>query len=97
MSRLLGRVKLGLPEVSLGSKGRIRVLEILSESGELNISEIARRAGMNYSSIEEHLEKLEKAGLIREKRYGKIRIFEAAFETLTIRFEKGKGVKIEKM
>lgn len=97
MNILLGRAKPSLPEVFLGARGRFRVLEILSECGELNISEIARRAGMNYSSIEEHLEKLKKADLVKEKRYGKIRIFETTFAMLNIRFEKGRGVKIERM
>jgi len=83
-------------ESLLGSRGRIRVLRVLSESGELNISEVARRAGMNHSSVEGHLEKLKGMGLIREKRYGKIRIFEAAFGVLTVRFERGRGVEVER-
>ncbi len=47
-------------EEILGSKGRIRVLEVLTESGELNISEISRRTGLNYTSVERHLTKLTK-------------------------------------
>jgi DNA-binding transcriptional ArsR family regulator len=42
-------------EEILGSKGRIRVLEVLTESGELNISEVSRRTGLNYTSVERHL------------------------------------------
>jgi len=76
-------------ESLLGSRGRIRVLRVLSEGGELNISEVARRAGMNHSSVEGHLERLRGMGLVREKRYGKIRIFEAAFGVLAVRFERG--------
>ena len=83
------------PEEILSSKGRVRVLRVLSESGELNISEIGRRTGMNYTSVERHLKKLKEFGFLKEKRYGKIRIFEVSFRTLTIRFEKNKGVKIE--
>ncbi len=82
-------------EELLGSRGRIRVLRVLAESGELNISEVVRRAGMNYTSVERHLEKLKGMGLLREKRYGKIRIFEAAFKSIAIRFEKDRGVRIE--
>ena len=82
-------------EELLGSRGRIRVLRVLTESGELNISEVVRRAGMNYTSVERHLEKLKGMGLLREKRYGKIRIFEAAFKSIAIRFEKDRGVRIE--
>lgn len=58
------------------SKGRVRILRILSEIGELNISEIARRAGLNYTTTHEHLQVLEKAGLIRHKSFGRIRIYQ---------------------
>jgi hypothetical protein len=34
-------------------------------------------------------------GLVREKRYGKIRIFEALFETLTISFGRDGSVGME--
>lgn len=57
------------------SRGRVRILRILSEIGELNISEIARRAGLNYSTTNEHLLLLEEAGLIRHKTFGRIRIY----------------------
>ena len=82
-------------EELLGSRGRIRVLQVLAESRELNISEIGRRTGMNYTTVERHLERLREMGLLREKRYGKIRIFEALFRTISIRFERGVGVRVE--
>jgi len=82
-------------EEILGSKGMIRVLEVLTESKELNISEISRRTGLNYTSVERHLTKLENIGLLKEKRYGKIRIFEAVFKNLSITFERGRPVKLE--
>ena len=79
----------------LGSRGRIRVLKILSESGDLNISEVSRRSGLNYTSVERHLSKLLQLGIVKEKRYGKIRIFTILFQTLTIKFEKGGELGIE--
>jgi len=82
-------------EELLGSRGRIRTLQILAESGELNISEVSRRTGLNYTSVERHLAKLVKLGLVKEKRYGKIRIFQTLFHTLTIRFEKGGTLALE--
>jgi DNA-binding transcriptional ArsR family regulator len=92
----LGRAKGEIDaEELLGSRGRVRVLRVLSESGELNISEVGRRTGMNYTSVERHLERLRDMGLLREKRYGKIRIFEALFRTISIRFEKGWGIRVE--
>jgi DNA-binding transcriptional ArsR family regulator len=82
-------------EELLGSRGRIRVLRVLAESGELNISEVGRRTGMNYTSVERHLNRLREIGLLREKRYGKIRIFEALFNNVTVRFERNRGVRVE--
>lgn len=84
-----------LTEEILGSKGRIRVLELLNKTGELNISEVSRRTGLNYTSVERHLTKLEDMGLLKEKRYGRIRIFEAAFKSLTICFERGRPIKLD--
>jgi len=57
------------------SKGRVKILRILSEIGELNISEIARRAGLNYATTNQHLQILENFKLVRHKTFGRIRIF----------------------
>jgi len=59
----------------LSSKGRVKILKILAEIGELNTSRIARRAGLNYATTIRHLQALEKAGLVRHKNFGRIRIF----------------------
>jgi len=57
------------------SKGRVKILKILVEIGELNISEIARRAKLNYATTNQHLRILEDSGIIRHKNFGRIRIF----------------------
>lgn len=57
------------------SRGRVRILRILSEIEELNISEIARRAKLNYATTNEHLKTLERAGIVRHKSFGRIRIY----------------------
>ena len=57
------------------SKGRVKILAILSKIGELNISEIARRAGLNYATTNQHLQVLENHKLVRHKTFGRIRIF----------------------
>jgi predicted transcriptional regulator len=62
-------------EEIFSSKGRVKILRILSEIGELNISEIARRAGLNYATTNQHLQILEDSRLIRHKTFGRIRIF----------------------
>jgi DNA-binding transcriptional ArsR family regulator len=62
-------------EEVFSSKGRVRILRILSEIGELNISEIARRARLNYSTTNQHLQVLENNKLVLHKTFGRIRIF----------------------
>jgi len=62
-------------EEVFSSKGRVKILRILAEIGELNISEIARRAGLNYATTNQHLQVLENFGLIQHKKFGRIRIF----------------------
>jgi DNA-binding transcriptional ArsR family regulator len=62
-------------EEVFSSKGRVRILKILAEIGELNISEIARRAGLNYTTTNQHLQVLENHKLVRHKTFGRIRIF----------------------
>jgi len=69
------RVSTANLEDILSSKGRVRILKILVGVGELNISEIARRAALNYTTTNQHLNALVEAGLIQEKDFGKIRIF----------------------
>ena len=62
-------------EEVFSSKGRVKILRILAEIGELNISEIARRAGLNYSTTNQHLQVLENFNLVCHKTFGRIRIF----------------------
>jgi len=76
----------------MGSKGMIRVLLVMSESGELNISGVSRRTGLNHYTVQRHLEKLMRLGLVQEKRYGKIRIFEVCFRVIRVVFERGRPV-----
>lgn len=64
------------------SKGRVRILRILAMTGELNISEIAKRAGLNHKATSNHLDALTKAGIIQEKRFGRVRIFRLTLENV---------------
>jgi DNA-binding transcriptional ArsR family regulator len=59
----------------LSCRGKTRILMLLSEMGELNITEIANSVGLNHSSITNHLAKLSESGLVQEKRFGRIRIY----------------------
>lgn len=62
-------------EEVFSSKGRMKILRILVEIGELNISEIARRAKLNYATTNNHLRVLEDSEIVRHKNFGRIRIF----------------------
>jgi DNA-binding transcriptional ArsR family regulator len=75
-----------------GSRGRIRVLRALVEEGEMNISLLARRTGMNHTSVDRHCEKLRELGLIREKRYDRIRVLEVGFQEFEVRLKRGYGL-----
>ncbi len=59
----------------MSSYGRTKILTVMLESGELNISEITRRAGLSHTSTARHLEFLTKSGILTEKRFNRIRIF----------------------
>jgi DNA-binding transcriptional ArsR family regulator len=57
------------------SYGRTKVVTVMIESGELNISEIARRSGLSHTAAARHLEFMTKSGILSEKRFNRIRIF----------------------
>ncbi len=59
----------------MSSYGRTKVLTVLFEAEELNISEVTRRAGLSHTSTSRHLEYLVKTGILKEKRFNRIRIF----------------------
>lgn len=57
------------------SRLRIKILKILALTGELNVSEIARRLGVNYKTTRKHLEVLENENMIKHKLFGRIRLY----------------------
>lgn len=57
------------------SKPRIKIIKLIVKLGALNISDIARRINLNYSSTIAHLKLLEAEGILTQKRYGRIRIY----------------------
>ena len=62
-------------EKLMSSYGRTKVLTVMLDTGELNISEIMRRAGLSHGATAKHLEYLTKSGILTEKRFNRIRIF----------------------
>ena len=67
-------IKVPIEEI-LSSRGRVKILSELSKAGELNISELARRAGLNHATTKQHLKILVKSGIVIEKTFGRIRIY----------------------
>ncbi len=63
-------------EVLFESKGRFRVVRYLLEHGQANISRIVRGTRLPHRLVEKHLEALVEAGIVRERRIGKLRVFE---------------------
>jgi predicted transcriptional regulator len=59
----------------LSSRLRIKILKILLKMGELNVSEIARRLGVNYSTTSQHLKILENEEIVKHKTFGRIRLY----------------------
>jgi predicted ArsR family transcriptional regulator len=57
------------------SKIRMKILTILNNVGELNVSEIARRLKINYVSASKHMQTLENEGIIQHKMFGRIRLY----------------------
>jgi predicted transcriptional regulator len=78
----------------LGSKGLLRILEIITQYGPLNITHLARKTGMNSGNVDLHLKKLVKYGLVTERRYGKIRMIRPGFDKMSIQLQGGKRTRI---
>ncbi|NIQ05182.1 MAG: winged helix-turn-helix transcriptional regulator [Candidatus Korarchaeota archaeon] len=57
------------------SKLRMKILKILMQVGELNVSQIARRLGVNYKTTIEHLRVLEEEGVVKHKIFGRIHMY----------------------
>jgi DNA-binding transcriptional ArsR family regulator len=57
------------------SRLRIKILKILFNVRELNVSEIARRLKINYISASKHLKILEDEGILQHKMFGRIRLY----------------------
>ncbi len=57
------------------SKIRIKMLKLFLQLGELNVSDVARRLGINYKTTDKHLKILEKEGILRHTTFGRIRLY----------------------
>jgi DNA-binding transcriptional ArsR family regulator len=62
-------------EEVFSSKSRMKILKLIYKLGQLNVSDVARRLKLNYSSTSEHLKVLESEGILQERTYGRIRMY----------------------
>jgi DNA-binding transcriptional ArsR family regulator len=53
----------------------MKILKIMVNVGELNVSEIARRLKVNYMTTTRHLKILEDEKLLMHKVFGRIRLY----------------------
>ena len=57
------------------SKPRMRILKLVSRLGELNVSDVSRRIGVNFTTTNAHLRVLEDEGILQQRTYGRIRMY----------------------
>ncbi|MCL2172969.1 MAG: winged helix-turn-helix domain-containing protein [Nitrososphaerota archaeon] len=62
-------------EKVFSSMPRMKILKLLYSLGQLNISDIARRTKMNFTTTDEHLRLLESEGIVKQYLYGRIRLY----------------------
>jgi DNA-binding transcriptional ArsR family regulator len=62
-------------EEVFSSKPRMKILRLVARLGALNVSDIARRINLNYSTTNQHLKLLESEGVLQLRVYGRIRIY----------------------
>lgn len=62
-------------EEVFSSKPRMKILRLIARLGALNVSEIARRISLNYSTTNQHLKLLEAEGILQQRVYGRIRMY----------------------
>jgi|WetSurMetagenome_2_1015567.scaffolds.fasta_scaffold448322_2 DNA-binding transcriptional ArsR family regulator len=64
-----------LIEDVFSSKQRMKILKLIFQLGNLNVSDISRRTSSNFTSTNKHLLVLEKEGILQLRTYGRIRMY----------------------
>ncbi len=62
-------------EEVFSSKSRMKILKLIYQLGQLNVSDVARRLKLNFASTSGHLKVLESEGILREYKYGRVRMY----------------------
>jgi predicted transcriptional regulator len=59
----------------LASRLRIKIVKMLITAGELNVSELVRKLGANFTIVSGHLKVLENEGILQRKMFGRVRLY----------------------
>ena len=62
-------------EEVFSSKPRMKILKLIARLGTLNVSDIARRIGLNFTTTNRHLKLLEEESILQQTTYGRIRMY----------------------
>jgi DNA-binding transcriptional ArsR family regulator len=62
-------------EEIFSSKPRMKILKLIYQLGQLNISDVARRIKMNYTATAAHLKLLAAEGILAERVYGRVHMY----------------------
>ena len=60
---------------SLADENRLKILFMLAENGELNVSAIGEQLGQSQPAVSHHLTQLKTAGLVEYRREGKFNYY----------------------
>ena len=82
-------------EEILASKRAIRVLSIVAEFGELTITELARKAGIDHIAGDRIVRQLVEFGLLIDEYNERNRVIKPSFRSYQILFVKDRGVETE--
>jgi len=82
-------------EEILASKRAIRVLGIVAEYGELSITELARKAGIDHSVADKIVKQLVGFGLLCEEYHERNRLIKPIFKSCRINFVREQGMETQ--
>ena len=63
-------------EEVLSSRGRVRILYLLTRWGALNISRLARDTNLSVEMTKRHLKKLSELGIVKELKLGRFKLYQ---------------------
>ncbi len=72
---------MNLVDEIMESKVRIKIILTLYELGELNITQLAKIIGSNYTLTLKHVKALEEVGIVKEVNIGRMRIIKLNKDT----------------